>query len=71
MEIKAKAKRWGSSIGIVLPKSIVESKKIRENDEVIIEIKKSVIAGEVFGRFAGRFKKSTQELKDDARKGWD
>jgi len=71
MEIKTRAKRWGSSIGIILPKAVVESNKIRENDEIIVEVKKEVLAKDFFGRFAGKFKKTAQELKDEARKGWD
>ena len=70
MEITTKAKRWGSSLGIILPKSLVEAKKIRENDEVTIEIKKKSLAGDMFGKFP-RWKRSTQELKDEMRKGWD
>lgn len=68
--IKTVAKKWGSSIGIIIPKEIVESKKIRENDKLIIEIKTRPLAKEFFGIFKGKIKKSTQELKDDARKGW-
>lgn len=70
MEIETIAKKWGSSIGIVLPKSIVDNRKIRENDRVIIEIKNRTLAKEFFGRFKGKFKKSAQEIKDEAREGW-
>ena len=70
MEIKTKARKWGSSLGIILPKLIVEARKIRENDDVIIEIKNRPIAGKLFGRLKDKFKKSTQELKDEARRGW-
>ena len=41
MEIKAIAKKWGSSIGIILPKAVVEENRIRENDEITIEINKN------------------------------
>jgi len=72
MEIKAIAKRWGSSIGIVLPKLIVEENKIRENEEVIIEVKKPFFVKELFGKYPQwKSKKTAQELKDEARKGWD
>lgn len=71
MQIKTVAKKWGSSIGVILPKSVVDSRKISENDEVIIEIKNKPLASEFFGRFKGRITESAQELKDDARKGWD
>ena len=71
MEIKTIAKRWGNSIGVILPKEIVEAKRIRENDVIKIEIKNRPLAKEFFGRFKGKFKHSTQELKDEARRGWD
>ena len=69
-EIKTKAKKWGSSIGVIIPKEVVESKKIRENDEIIIEIKSRPLAKEFFGKFPRKSNKTAQELKDDARKGW-
>jgi antitoxin component of MazEF toxin-antitoxin module len=71
MEIETIAKKWGSSIGIILPKIIIEKNKIRENDKIIVEIKKKVLAGELFGKFPEwTSKKSAQELKDEARAGW-
>lgn len=70
-EIKAIAKKWGSSIGIIIPKEIVDSKKIKENDQIIIEIKSKPIAKELFGRCPEwKSKKTTQELKNEMRKGW-
>ena len=71
MEIKTIAKRWGSSIGVILPKAVVEANRIRENDKVIIDVKNRPLAKQFFGRFKGKFKKSAQELKDEARRGWD
>ena len=46
-------------------------KQIRENDMIKIEIKNRHLAKEFFGRFKGKFKRSAQELKDEARRGWD
>lgn len=72
MEIKTIAKKWGSSIGIIIPKEVVETKKIKENDEIIIEIKKSVLVRDLFGMFPKITSKETaQELKDEMRKGWE
>jgi antitoxin component of MazEF toxin-antitoxin module len=71
MEIEAIAKCWGSSIGIIIPKEVVEANKIRENDKIIVDIKKRPLAKEFFGRYKGKFERSTQELKDEARRGWD
>ena len=72
MEIKTIAKKWGSSIGVIIPKEVVEAKKIRENDEIIIEVVKTpLIASEVFGMIRGKNKKSGQEIKDEMRRGWE
>lgn len=70
MEIKTRAKKWGSSLGIILPKSVIKARKIRENDDIIIEIKNRPIAGKLFGKLKN-WKKPTQEIKDEMRKGWD
>lgn len=70
MEIKATAKRWGSSIGVIIPKEIIDARKIKENDKITIEIKTRPLAGALFGFGKGRFKKTAQEIKDDMREGW-
>ncbi|MBS3077490.1 AbrB/MazE/SpoVT family DNA-binding domain-containing protein [Candidatus Pacearchaeota archaeon] len=71
MEIKVTAKKWGSSLGVVLPKEIVEAKRIKENKEIIIEVKDvRPKAGELFGLLKG-WEKSGQEIKDEMRKGWE
>ncbi len=70
MEVRTIAKKWGSSIGVILPKNVVEAKRIRENDELIIEIKKRPLAGELFGKFPRKSGKSAQQIKDEMRLGW-
>ena len=72
MEIKTKARLWGGSLGIILPKALVEKARIRENSEVIVHIEKPrPKAGEMFGFLKGKIKKSTQEIKDEMRSGWE
>jgi antitoxin component of MazEF toxin-antitoxin module len=63
-----KVRRWGNSLGVVLPKELVESERIRENENVSIEVKKETSIKDLFGSV--RFRKTAQEIKDDARKGW-
>jgi len=71
MEIKTIAKKWGSSIGIIIPKEVVDAKRIKENDEIVIEVKTRPLAGNLFGRFPElTSRRSAQELKDEAREGW-
>ena len=63
MKLKIKTRRENNSV--------VESKKIRKNDEVVIESKGKLLTRELFGKFPEwKSKKSAQELKDDARNGW-
>lgn len=69
MEIKTKARKWGSSLAVILPKALVDTKKIKENEEIVIEIKKMPLAGEFFGKFP-HWKKPTQKIKDEMRAGW-
>ena len=71
MEIKIKARRWGNSIALILPKIVVDAKGIKENDELSVEIKTNPLAGELFGKFSPSTKKITQKIKDDMKKGWE
>ena len=70
MEIKTIAKKWGSSIGVIIPKEVVDAKRIKENDKITIEIKTRSLAGNMFGFGKERFKKTAQQIKDEAREGW-
>lgn len=48
-QITVKAKKWGNSIGIVIPRFIVEKEKIDEDEDVTITIhqRKAITAGEL------------------------
>lgn len=71
MEVNVIAKRWGSSIGVIIPKEVVEAKRIKENDKIVIRFgKRKPKAGVLFGRFAN-WKKSGQEIKDEMKRGWE
>ena len=69
MEIEAKTRKWGSSIGIVLPKKIVEEAGIKPNEKIVIEVKRRPLAKEFFGILKD-WKRPTQEIKDEMRAGW-
>lgn len=40
MEVITKPKKWGNSVGVIIPKAILEKEKITLKDEVIIHIEK-------------------------------
>ena len=63
------ARKWGHSIGVALPPGVVSKEKIRPEDKVMITVKKVSSISELFGTH--RFKKSTQEIKDELRQGWE
>ena len=61
-------KKWGNSVGAVLPKEFVEARGLKENDKVIIDIVKKADLTKIFGSLKGKM--SGQEFKDMVRKGW-
>ena len=79
--IETTAKAWGNSIGVVIPKEIAEKVGIVIPNEIarkehikggkklkILIIKDSKgLLRKSFGSLAGRFKKSSQRIKDEIR----
>ena len=63
------ARKWGNSIGITIPNKVIEKEKIKPNDKVVVSIQKAKSIESLFGTL--KTKKTAQELKDEARKGWD
>ena len=68
-EIEVQTRKWGNSLGIAIPKKIIEEEKLYENQKVIIEIKKVVDLNKLRGLVS--FKKSAQDMKDEMRYGWE
>jgi antitoxin component of MazEF toxin-antitoxin module len=66
METIVKTKKWGNSVGIVLPSDLIKEEKIKPGDQVILSIeKKHNVLKELFG--ALQFKKSTDQLLKESR----
>ena len=64
--IAAKTRKWGNSLGIIIPKDEVESLNLKEDQTVIVEItKKENPLKELFG--SAKFKKPTKELLQELR----
>ena len=70
MQTKAKLKRWGSSLGIVVPSDVVKAESLKEGEEVVLSIKKKNNLEDLFGSLKG-WKINAQKMKNDARKDWD
>lgn len=69
-----RVRKWGNSFGVILPKSIIDDKNIKEGTEIeiIVETKKTMTVGDVL-RLAKehklpKLKKSTKELLDEVDK---
>jgi len=70
VQIEAKTREWGSSLGVILPKPLVEEVGIKADEIIIIDVRKGHKAKEFFGLLKN-WEKSTQEIKDEARRGWE
>ncbi len=69
MAVEVKIKKWGNSMGVILPKELVREKKLKENQKILIQVVEKADLSDIFGTL--KFKKSAQELKDEAREGWE
>ena len=70
MEAEVVAKKWGNSFGIIIPNEIVKSENIKENEKLVVEIKKRQLGREFLGLLKD-WQRDPQELKDEIRRGWD
>jgi len=68
LRVRAVVRRIGNSLGLIIPSDEIERHKIREGDIVELEVEKRVNLKEVFGSL--KFSKTSQELKDEARRDW-
>ena len=62
IEIKTKLRKWGNSLGIVVPLNALKKENMDENDEVIVLLtkKRKNILRETFG--TAKFSKPTEQL---------
>ena len=61
-----KTRKWGSSIGMVIPKKVTKELKIRENQDVIVDIMpKENPLKELFG--SAKLSKPTEQLLKEIR----
>ena len=70
MEIETKTKKWGSSLGIIIPKKIVEEENLEQNQVIrilAVETKSKIKVKDIFGRLKN-WKINSQEFKDEIRK---
>ncbi|MBL7148225.1 MAG: AbrB/MazE/SpoVT family DNA-binding domain-containing protein [Nanoarchaeota archaeon] len=71
MEVEIKTKKWGSSLGIIIPKEVVRRERIQEGQEIKINIlsKRKTTGADIFGKL--RFKKPIQILLNETDKDFE
>ncbi|MAG73361.1 hypothetical protein CL620_03535 [archaeon] len=70
MKTNAILKTWGSSLGIVVPRSVIKAQHLKKGEEIIIEIRKKKTLREVFGSLKN-MKIDSQKMKDESRREWE
>ncbi len=68
MAIEAVVRKWGNSVGVILPKELVERESLKENEKVLLEVVKEANLEGIFGSL--KRKMSGQEFKNMVREGW-
>ena len=73
-QIKTRVRKWGNSFGIVLPRELINNKKLEDGSEVIVTVEsdKRMTVGDLM-KLAKKFKlkrksKKTQEILDEMDK---
>lgn len=63
------AKKWGNSLGVILPREMVKTESIREHQKLIIKIETKQLGCKLMG-ILKHWRKDPQKIKDEARRGW-
>ena len=71
MATEATVRKWGNSLGIILPKELVEQQHLKEEDKIQVLVIKEADLSQFYGSLKGKIKISGQKFKDLARKGWE
>lgn len=61
-------KKWGNSLGIILPEGLAKEKNLKVKDKIVISVVKEVNLVPLFGSL--KRKMTGQSFKDLVRKGW-
>ncbi len=67
MAIRTVVRKWGNSLGIVIPREEASREGIKENDEVEVVVRKATNIRQLFGKY--KFK-DVQAVKEELREGW-
>lgn len=68
MAAEVEVRKWGNSMGVILPKKLVTARGLKQHDRILIDVVRKADLTKFFGSF--RTEKSGQQFKDMVRKGW-
>jgi antitoxin component of MazEF toxin-antitoxin module len=69
--VETRLKKWGNSLGLIIPKEVIDMEKLKEEEKVrviVVSKNSSKVLRETFGMLKGKIKKSTQQIKDELRR---
>jgi hypothetical protein len=68
LRTRAEVRKWGHSLGIIIPATIAKKLTLREFEKVELRVKKTDNPMELFG--ALKFKEPTEKIKKELKEGW-
>jgi len=68
MTIEVTTRKWGNSIGLILPKEFVEKYHIGPDEKILLDVVKKADLRDIFGSLPRKM--SGQAFKDMVKKGW-
>ncbi|TLZ86071.1 MAG: AbrB/MazE/SpoVT family DNA-binding domain-containing protein [Methanobacteriota archaeon] len=69
-DVLTKAKKWGNSIGLVIPAEVVKKERIRPGDSIELVVRKRVPRLEELGGTL-KLRHKLQDLLGEMEEGWD
>lgn len=68
MKVTATVRKFGNSLGVVIPSELAERSGVSAGDSVELELVRRTNLAELFGSM--KFRETAQQMKDEARRGW-
>ncbi len=68
--VECKAKKWGSSIGVIIPHGIVEREHIKPEDAIRISVSKILLAKDLWKLGKITSSRSIEEIRKEFKSGW-
>ncbi len=65
--MRTRVKKWGNSLGLIVPADLARKEGIKEGDEVEYQLKKCNDVKELFGKYPMG---NVQKIKNELRREW-